>query len=402
MKKTILFLICALVLFQAAILSAQNGVRKIRSIGTAYVYHNDTAHARDQAIDDALRNAVEQALGQWLRSETVVQNYMVVEDNIFSWTSGYVKKYDIISAGKKTDGTYEVTVAAFVEMGALAQDKSNVQQILMQAGNPRVAIMIQEQNVGGSGSVASYFDGTISQAETEMMSHFLDNGFDVVDPEVARSKAQRDMAISALSGDRQAAAAVATQLGAEVLITGKATASVARTSLAVMGNMKSCQANITARAVRADVATLIATASERAAYPHVDEITGGNMALRKATAKLSEKMLQKILAKWRDEYYNQTSVELNVSGAEFADFSDFQGDLSTFFRGIKHVQQRSFAGNGGVLDVKITGSATQLARELDRKELENFNVKIMSLSKNQIHVNLVSRKVVEPDSSHVF
>jgi hypothetical protein len=287
-------------------------------------------------------------------------------------------------------------------MGALAQDKSNVQQILAQAGNPRVAIMIQEQNVGGSGSVASYFDGTTSQAETEMMSHFLDNGFDVVDPQVARSKAQRDIAISALSGDSQAAAAVATQLGAEVLITGKATASVARTSMAVMGNMKSCQANITARAVRADVATLIATASERAAYPHVDEITGGNEALRKATAKLSEKMLEKILAKWRDEYYNQTSVELNVSGAEFADFSDFQGDLSTFFRGIKHVQQRSFAGNGGVLDVKITGSATQLARELDRKELDNFNVKIISLSQNQIHVNLVSRKIVEPDSSHVF
>jgi len=177
---------------------------------------------------------------------------------------------------------------------------------------------------------------------------------------------------------------------------------VARTSLAVMGNMKSCQANITARAIRADVATLIATASERAAYPHVDEITGSNEALRKAATKLSKKILQKIVDKWRDEYYNQTTVELNVSGAEFADFSDFQGDLSTFFRGIKHVQQRSFAGNTGVLAVKITGSATQLARELDRKELDDFDVKIISISQNQIHVNLVSRKIIEPDSSHVF
>jgi len=40
--------------------------------------------ARDHAIKDALRKAVEQAVGTFIFSETVVENYEVLSDRIYS------------------------------------------------------------------------------------------------------------------------------------------------------------------------------------------------------------------------------------------------------------------------------------------------------------------------------
>lgn len=43
--------------------------------GVGAVFGNDRAIARDQAIQDALRKAVEQAVGTLVSSETMVQNF---------------------------------------------------------------------------------------------------------------------------------------------------------------------------------------------------------------------------------------------------------------------------------------------------------------------------------------
>ena len=50
---------------------------------------------RADALQDALRNAVGMAVGVSLRSETKVENYMVISDAIASNTSGYIKNYTI-------------------------------------------------------------------------------------------------------------------------------------------------------------------------------------------------------------------------------------------------------------------------------------------------------------------
>jgi hypothetical protein len=51
---------------------------------------------RADALQDALRNAISQAVGVSLRSETRVENYMIISDAIASNTSGYIKKYNIL------------------------------------------------------------------------------------------------------------------------------------------------------------------------------------------------------------------------------------------------------------------------------------------------------------------
>jgi hypothetical protein len=62
------------------------GEKVITADGVAAVVKGDTGAARDKALDDALRKAVEQAVGTLIESETMVQNYQVLNDSIYSQT----------------------------------------------------------------------------------------------------------------------------------------------------------------------------------------------------------------------------------------------------------------------------------------------------------------------------
>ena len=70
--------------------------KEVVSSGMGSITGGDIAHARDDAIEDALRTGVEQALGMILSSESLVENFQLIEDKIFTKTQGYVQNYQVI------------------------------------------------------------------------------------------------------------------------------------------------------------------------------------------------------------------------------------------------------------------------------------------------------------------
>ena len=76
---------------------------------------------RNDALQDALRNAVSQAVGVALSSQTSVENFMVISDAIATNTQGYIKSYSITSE-KKNNENYEVNVKAEVTTTPLKAD----------------------------------------------------------------------------------------------------------------------------------------------------------------------------------------------------------------------------------------------------------------------------------------
>jgi hypothetical protein len=386
--------------------SQGSGVVNVTATGVGTILQGDVALARDRAIDDALRKSVEKALGTWIQSETVVENYMLVEDKILNWSNGYVKNYAIVSERQTFGDVYEVVVNAAVETAALVRDQQSVQNILNKAGNPRIMIIFDEQNIGETLNEYHFFQVDMTQAETTLMDKFLEKGFEVVDPATIRANIKREQALAALEGDAKAAAAIGLQMEADVVVTGKAIAKRANTQMKILGDMKSCQANLTARVIKADVGTVIATGSEHAAYPHIDEVSGGIEAIKKASIKLGDALIKKILDKWQSEFYNQTTVKLRITGIEsFTDLNAFKGILSTYFRGVKNIRQRNYAASTAELDVEITGNAEQLSRELERKSLDDFTVKLTRVSQSQINLILGKAKSTQealPDTTEQY
>lgn len=374
--------------------NAQQATQTVIAKGVATVFGDDKGLARDQAIDDALRKAVEQSLGTFVQASTLVQNNMVVEDNILAWTDGYVRSHRILSEGLADPSTYEATIEAVVELANLKNDWESVQNLLNRMGNPRIMFMIDEQNIGQTTSWQNYPSVDMNVTETELLNKFITNTFECVDPATVRQNLKREQAAAVLQGDTQMAAAIAKKLGAEVIVTGKTVAKVA-TGIN-LGGMKSCQANITARVIKADVATVIATGSQHAAYPHIDEVTGGTEAIKKATTKLADELITQITKKWKDEFYNATIVKLEVRGiSSFSQLNDFKNTLKFLIRGVKDIYTREVSESIAELDVKITGNANQLARELERKDLDKFQVKIVGLTMNKIALQLSEKTLPE-------
>ncbi len=368
--------------------------QQVQSIGVGGIMYNDVGAARDRAIDDALRKAVEQTLGTYIDAQTKVENYMVVEDRILNWSRGYVKNYQILSEGKKTPESYEVVIQATVDMTNLANDANAVQNLLQSMGNPRVMIMIDEQNVGEVSTRYHYFQVNMTASETAMINKFTEKQFVVVDPMTVRQNKERDAILSAINGDTKAAKSIANALDAEVVITGKAIAKVA-TGIN-LGGMKSCQANINARVIDADVGTIIATGSKHAAYPHIDEVTGGTMAIEKAANALADELITKILEKWRSRFYDLNSVKLLISGMNsFTEASNFKNALQFTARGVKNVFQRNVAGGTAEYDIQISGNAEQLARELDQRDIGDYSLAVVGATANKVTLKAVRKQATE-------
>jgi hypothetical protein len=249
-------------------------------------------------------------------------------------------------------------------------------------------VMIAEQNIGET-NYLHYFEADLSAAETAIIDVFRAKGFEVVDQAQAKENQERDKILSALEGNAKSAAAIAAALQAELIITGKAVAKVATGFN--MGGMKSCQANLTTRIISADDAKIIATASENAAYPHIDEVTGGTMAIQKAAKKCAETLVSKVAAEAQKRFYNTTTVNLRVQGyRNYSELQKFSTTLKHYLRGVKEIFQRSAAGGYANFDVKIVGSAKQLARELGNKKLSPFKVEVTGVTANRVDVKIAN------------
>ena len=67
----------------------------------------------DEALTQALRNAVEEAVGTYMTSTTRIENDELIEDKILSLSRGFIKDFKKLSE-MKVDGEIKVTVAAIV------------------------------------------------------------------------------------------------------------------------------------------------------------------------------------------------------------------------------------------------------------------------------------------------
>ena len=71
---------------------------------------------------DSLRAAVEQAIGLFIDAETLIQNEEVINDQVLSYSDGFVTSKDILSAPSKNEsGLYQTTIRAVVKKNVLAE-----------------------------------------------------------------------------------------------------------------------------------------------------------------------------------------------------------------------------------------------------------------------------------------
>jgi hypothetical protein len=363
----------------------------ITAEGVGAVFGNDRAIARDQAIQDALRKAVEQAVGTLVSSETMVQNFQTLNDRIYTQTQGYIQNYRVLS---ETPGSniHTVTIQATVAIGDLEKDLQALGFLLGQVGKPRIMILVAEQQIGrdsfnywwgpGRGAQAN-----LNVAENTIMDRFREKGFDIVDPQAQAGSIKVPPALQVVDLSNQNAITLGKQVDAEIVIIGKA---LARSVGSIAGtSMKSIQANISMRAIQIDNARVLSSGNENAAAVHIDEVTGGAEAIKKASVKISDKMMDDILKNFQNRVGATTTVSLVVFGLAGADdIRKFKNSVLGQVRGVEGIHERSFSENMVKIDVDVRGSAQSISQDMSRKTFPDFAVKVIRSTWNTLEIQV--------------
>ena len=354
--------------------------------GQAVIFNKDKVTARDKAIDDALRKAVESSVGTMISAETKVQNYQVLSDKIYTQAKGYIKKYSVLTE-KVEEGIITVKIQALVKKTFLEKDVMAIQGLIARKGKPRLLVMLAEQNVGQGGY--SYWwgsggSGDIRIAENTLIGFFRDKGFTFVDYQVlgAQKKIGKQTNVS-----NKDVMDLASKTEAEVVLIGKASA---RDAGSVMGtSMHSGQANISVRALNTDNGEIIATASSHGSSVHVDPTTAGTNALKVTTEKLSAKLMKKILAQWQKDTSGFANIRFKVSGLKnYKQLADLKMILQHQVRGVRGVHERRMSGKTAVLDLELSSTTQAFAAELSGKKIPKFSIEISKVLPNQVDIEL--------------
>ncbi len=371
------------------LVSAGMAGEMITADGFAAMTGGNKVIARDKAVDDALRKAVEQAVGTMVSSDTMTESYKVIHDKILARTSGYIEKYKILSEGPEGD-LYRVRVQAEIGRADLTNDLNALGLLHVMVEKPKVMIIMDEKVGGLYGTTGSE---SVGQAESTMMEKFINAGFNVVDPDTAKANITRDKALRILEGDDKAAAAEGLKYGAQVVITGKAFSKNAGGKL-YGTNMQSIQATLQARVIRTDTAKVIASKSATGAQAHIDEMQGGALAIKEASEKLSDELIDAIVKQWSGEVYGRSQeITVMISGlVSYRHLAAIKKMLEKETQGVKAVHQRSFVGGIAELSLDYGGKSTNIADELAARKFTGFRLEPTNVTPNRIDIKAILNK----------
>lgn len=121
--RTLVAWFCMIV--AVAFCSAQEANTQVKVTVDGYAYMGDTdtiQAAKERAMKDAERKAIEQGTSLYIESYSKVHNYMTVEDDIKSMATGYlINKKVLIDALESNPPRYHVQIEAEVKCGDLEQ-----------------------------------------------------------------------------------------------------------------------------------------------------------------------------------------------------------------------------------------------------------------------------------------
>jgi len=383
----IIILITAM-LIPASAFSTQSQEIKAKGYGT--IYGGNKTAARDRAIEDAQRKAVEQAMGTLISSETVTENFQLINDRILSLSSGYVEKYRV-SSENVVDNEMQVEISALVGIGKLKDSVQAIKSLIRRMDRPKLMVLIAEQSIreevkqgSGKGDSAGHVvlsATSLGITENALIEFFRKKGFDFVDRQSLAGQIEVSDPL-ALVNDKARIKKIANLTDAQIVIFGQAQA---RTADKIHG-IYSGQATISLRALKTDTGEIIAATNAHAAVPFVDPSTANTKALAEASKKISFKIMDQILEKWQSESSGLRNISLIIKKVKYSDAKRFRSWLTKHIRGVKEVHQRSVKNQIAQFDIDMKGSAQDLADELSEKKFQEKTIEVLDLSPNKVSI----------------
>lgn len=341
--------------------------------GIAAIQNGNTGLAKDEALKDAKRVAVQEVLGSVVSARSDVKNFQLVKQTVTSKSEGMIETFEILSATAVSDAEYQVKIKAKVSMALINQ---TIEEVVSSQGKPRMMVIVEEK-----------FNGAADDhkvAQTELEAQFIAAGFPFVDRATVEKivKKNRRKISDALGGNNSAARELGVDAGAEIILVGSSR--VKEAGKIAGSQLISVQADLNVRVIDINTGKILTADQQHGAYPHINAESGGVQDVKKAVTPLREKLVSDIVSLW--DINRANTIALLVTGLDYEKLMVLRGELTEKVRGVKTVNPKGSAGKAAKLEIEFEGSSFDLADRLLTSGL-SIKLKIGDVKPNALDVS---------------
>ncbi len=391
------------VFFLSAIISLSGNVmaaeekpltKDIEVIGTATIYKDNVAAARDQAISNSLVSAVDMVVVDLLPREYLIQMFETLNETLYVHTGKFVQGYKVLTESR-FGNKYRVIVQVTVSTNNLEEQLSIAGIMVEKKTLPNILFCIAEQNLEDLapqywwGADFTFFK---SVCESALAETIREKGFPVIyhgglvpnmDIEAENYKLGFDNPY--LSNEEAVALGIHWQ--ADVVIVGKA---IVQKAPNIMGaNRRSFKGTVIARALQTNTGEEIAATTQTAVTVNVDENAGSYDAFSSAGSLAGQELASQIIFAWQKEVKKLTTIEIIVEGiGELSNFVMFRKIISEM-TGVMGLQTKEMKFDEAAIAVDFQGNAKELADALMLNTYETFGINIYEVSQNRLRIELM-------------
>ncbi|MBU4388046.1 MAG: hypothetical protein KKB23_00720, partial [Proteobacteria bacterium] len=356
---------------------------------------NNPALDKQLAITHARRTALEQVVGSYVTSSTLVRNFQVVEDRIYSKATGFINSYKILQENRGE--TQRTQIEALVSLAPVAE-------ILRASGllrKWRVGILMAPEQLDST--LRFYSKSRIIEIaggiESEIGKKMIEAGFKTVDPRHLEKLRKEFNTVPSTSFK-----------GIDLLITG----TISLDARSSAGPMRQATCQIHCKALRVDTGEIVyqdivgntfdgvnLLVSRDIAFKYAGTLGNGMLsdgtpdlrafgisdsaALQKAihlsSAMASDIMVSQIT---RIPAAVSSRIALEIHGLEFSQLMELEDYLKTV-EGVANVSIEEFADGIQNMEIEYDGDAIILARSLSQSDAcKNMGLKVKNITKNKI------------------
>jgi len=381
---------CLVVLYPPAVVQAENQIptKTVVVTGTGKIHQKDSARAREEAIADSLVSAVNRVAVELFPLESLVRNFQAFNEMIYGNTDKFIQDYKVLAEVPSVNN-YRVMVEATVSINTLKKLMSNAGILLEEKPLPKILVLISDQNLNER--LPKYWWGqekcfSKSSSINALVEPFKTKGFPIIDPHIITQNTRFDPIYDTPDLNDTEAVTLGLSSQAGVVIVGK---SVASTGPNIMGkNIRSFKGIVSARAIRTDTGSEIATTMQTSITTNTDEIAGVRDVLSRAGSLAGEDLAYQILAAWQKHEEKSNIIEIIIEGTgNIANFEKLRRLINNI-SGVKNLQIKELKSDQATLMVEFQGIAKELADALMLNTFESMGINIYEVSQDRLRIEL--------------
>lgn len=395
MTRLPLYLVCAglvtclLLVAPLSLVSTQSddASRPLVVTGSGPAPSREVADARDLALREALRSAVEQTVGRLLPAQRIVRYYPLLGERIFDRSMTYVQDYQIVHETKGPQ-LYRVTVQTTLHMDRLRQDLQQLGLFLTDAERPTVVVLVAEKPGPKAPWVWWWRTSPPEQqslAFTQAIGRvFSSRGLIVLSPSSLLGKLPQDQTYQEpLLGDGPGSA-LGKALGARIVVAGEVSHQPA-----AGGSPATATGSL--RALRTDSGQLVTQAAATIPVQPTPEQPSPGHGFTALAERLGSQLADAILAPVITGGKAAREVTVRVLGVRsYGDLLRIKEYLQEA-PGVTRVDQVQLQGAQGSVTVVFSGEIEEVGRALQGRDFGAFATSTDSVGEDSITVSIMKR-----------